>query len=668
MKKLVLFTVLSVTLIITDICYAQNRAIDSLLKHLSALKEDTNKVNLLNHLGREYLLISEFPASRRYSSEAQSISKKINYNKGKAIALLNYGKTHYLQGNYPAALQKYDTVLSICRTLNDKSVAGICYNNIGMVYGHQGKYSDALTCFSTAMKYNKEAGNETGTGDTYSNIGSIYAEQGKFPEALQHYFSSLKIAEKQNDKAAIGTAHFNIGYVYDNQSMVDTAMKIYGKALELFQQSGDKKGIAKCYSNIANNYFRRDSLVQAMDFNKRAYKIFEGIGDRVWTAYIKTSIAQIKARQGNITQALEDYFSSLLVFEEIKDTLNLVSSYYDIGGIYYGHGLYKEAANNYQKALLLAKAIGAGIGISFSYEGLALAYEKMGDYKNAYANYKLYTAMNDSMFNETKSSQIAEMKTRYETEKKDNEITLLGKNKKIREAEIKKQKLLKFAFIGGMGTIILLLLFGYRSYRTRQVQRLQVIRNKIAGDLHDDIGSTLNSISIYSEVARRKGDQQDEALEMIGEASRKIIDAMSDIVWTINPDNDNFGKIIFRMKSLAYNLFRAKKIEYSFYADDALDSKKLSLEDRRNLYLVFKESINNLVKYSNATNVDITLINDKDFIKLHIKDNGVGFNTSQENTGNGLKNMKRRADEMKASYRLESAIGKGTEIELILKA
>src|ERR1043165_2736367 len=83
------------------------------------------------------------------------------------------------------------------------------------------------------------------------------------------------------------------------------------------------------------------------------------------------------------------------------------------------------------------------------------------------------------------------------------------------------------------------MLFGYRTYRTRQTLRLQDIRNKIAGDLHDDIGSTLNSISVYSEVARRKDEQQDEALEMIGDASRKIIDAMSDIVWTVNPDNEN---------------------------------------------------------------------------------------------------------------------------------
>src|SRR5439155_463097 len=144
-----------------------------------------------------------------------------------------------------------------------------------------------------------------------------------------------------------------------------------------------------------------------------------------------------------------------------------------------------------------------------------------------------------------------------------------------------------------------------------------------------------NSISIYSEVARKKDEQQDEALEMIGEASRKIIDAMSDIVWTINPDNDSFAKIIFRMKSLAYNLFKAKKIEFTFHSDEILNDKKLlSLEERRNFYLIFKEAVNNLVKYSNATRVAIMLTNENDNIKLSIKDDGVGFDMSEDITGN----------------------------------
>jgi len=146
-----------------------------------------------------------------------------------------------------------------------------------------------------------------------------------------------------------------------------------------------------------------------------------------------------------------------------------------------------------------------------------------------------------------------------------------------------------------------------------------------------------------------------------------IIEAMSDIVWTINAENDSFEKIIFRMKSLAYNLFRAKSIEFTFNSDEILNEKKLSLQERRHFYLIFKEAVNNLVKYSGATRASISLTWENNRVRLNIRDNGVGFDTSQPKAGNGLKNMKRRADEMKAEFNLESQPGNGTQIDLILK-
>ena len=122
------------------------------------------------------------------------------------------------------------------------------------------------------------------------------------------------------------------------------------------------------------------------------------------------------------------------------------------------------------------------------------------------------------------------------------------------------------------------------------------------------------------------------------------------------------------MKSLAYNLLRAKKIEYTFRSDERLNDKKLSMGQRRNFYLIFKEAVNNMVKYSNATQASITLTNEDNKIRLLIRDNGVGFDQQQDATGNGLKNMKRRADEMNATFTVESSKGNGTQIELILKA
>ena len=215
--------------------------------------------------------------------------------------------------------------------------------------------------------------------------------------------------------------------------------------------------------------------------------------------------------------------------------------------------------------------------------------------------------------------------------------------------------------------MLVLFVYGLYKLRLNQVLKFQVLRNKIASDLHDDIGSTLNSISVYSEVARKDEVNRDEALEMIGDSSRKIIDSLSDVVWAINPINDHFSKIILRMRSFSYNLLRAKKIEYTFRADEKLDELKLTMTERQNFYLIFKEAINNIVKYSNATRVNIQLSHTNNLIELLIRDNGVGFNPDHNTQGNGLNNIKRRSKEMNARLQIESEEGNGTSIKLTLK-
>jgi Signal transduction histidine kinase len=218
-----------------------------------------------------------------------------------------------------------------------------------------------------------------------------------------------------------------------------------------------------------------------------------------------------------------------------------------------------------------------------------------------------------------------------------------------------------------IGLTVAAIVYAVYRYRLQQVLRLQNIRNRIASDLHDDIGSTLNSISVYSEVAKNDAEQRNISLSMIGESSRKVIDAMSDIVWTINPDNDGFDRIILRMRSLAYNLFRAKNIEFVFKADESLNHLKLSLEKRRNLFLIFKETLNNLIKYSQAKRVKISLIHHGGTITLLVRDDGIGFDPSVKYNGNGLTNIRKRAKEMNAQLQIESGEGMGTNTELIFK-
>jgi ligand-binding sensor domain-containing protein/two-component sensor histidine kinase len=211
------------------------------------------------------------------------------------------------------------------------------------------------------------------------------------------------------------------------------------------------------------------------------------------------------------------------------------------------------------------------------------------------------------------------------------------------------------------------IIYSFYRYRIGQIVLLQRIRNKIAADLHDDIGSTLNSIALYSDLAKKQPAQRDHALDMIGESARNIIDSMSDIVWMINPKNDSFDKIIFRMRSLTHDVLRTKKIDCQFKYDETLNNISLPMGMRRNIYLIFKEALNNMIKYSNATRASVKMLHENRNVILLISDNGIGFDHTLSHNGNGISNMVQRAQEIGAKLRIESEYGAGTNIELNVK-
>ena len=153
-------------------------------------------------------------------------------------------------------------------------------------------------------------------------------------------------------------------------------------------------------------------------------------------------------------------------------------------------------------------------------------------------------------------------------------------------------------------------------------------------------------------------------LETIEESSSKMLDAMADIVWTINPANDQFEKIILRMKGFAFELLGAKNIDFEFTAEDEVAKMKLSMEVRKNLYLIFKEATNNMVKYADANRAFFAIKKEANHLTMLIRDNGKGFDQGSIKEGNGLTNMKKRAAEIGAQFMIDSQPGNGTTIHL----
>ena len=204
-------------------------------------------------------------------------------------------------------------------------------------------------------------------------------------------------------------------------------------------------------------------------------------------------------------------------------------------------------------------------------------------------------------------------------------------------------------------------------YRINQFLKLQQVRNRIASDLHDDIGSSLSGISIMSVLAKAKSPEAISLLDSIEKNATVIQENMSDIVWAINPNNDNFQNVLQRMNQFAAELLEIKNIDFVFSVVDTLSPLKLSMGQRKNLYLFFKEAINNAVKYSGAKTVTVNIIHQNNFVIMNIRDDGKGFDTATSYRGNGMNTMRKRAEEMNGDVKIISLLNAGTTIELKFK-
>jgi signal transduction histidine kinase len=202
-------------------------------------------------------------------------------------------------------------------------------------------------------------------------------------------------------------------------------------------------------------------------------------------------------------------------------------------------------------------------------------------------------------------------------------------------------------------------------YRENQnlLLRLANIRERISRDLHDDVGSTLSSIKAYSEILK---DNPENPLisELINTNSIDMIEKLEVIAWATNPEHDNLESLLSQMKKFAHPLCHAKNVACSIEANGIDEDFLIPGEVRQNIFFIFKEAVNNMIKYAEATKFSTkVLIHENDFV-LNLTDNGKGFDGNIKGSGNGWKNMEARTSELKGQLRINSVAKQGTSISL----
>jgi signal transduction histidine kinase len=204
--------------------------------------------------------------------------------------------------------------------------------------------------------------------------------------------------------------------------------------------------------------------------------------------------------------------------------------------------------------------------------------------------------------------------------------------------------------------------------RLEKEQAIEKERNRISRDMHDDLGSGLTKIAIMSEVVKKQIHEPEKArqqLENISESSRELVDSLQDIIWILNPRNDTLESLAAYIREYALKFFEPLGVDIQFNYSEDFPVIKLSEEVRRNIFLVIKESFNNIGKHAWCNKIEMAIEQQVSLITLTIKDDGRGFDINKVRLfGNGLVNMQNRIEQVGGKYTIISEPGKGTKTKI----
>jgi two-component system sensor histidine kinase UhpB len=655
--------------------------IDSLFAVLKNQKSDTAKVNTLNAIASEFRN-NDPDTSIYFGNKALKLAKSINYKMGIAnvylqlnIPTMNIGDYELALKYCNKALQLYDELLITEKSTDRPRILtqkGRAFNSMGIIYWYQGNLTEALKYHFLALRVREGIKDEKGISYSLNNIGLVYWNLGNYPEALKNYFAALKNFEEIGEKERIASSYVNIGLIYRDQSNYQKALNNYFIALRIFKDLGDKRNIAGSFNNIGAVYDEQGKSDEALKNYLVALKIQLEIGDKHSIANSYENIGLIYMYKGIYQDALMYLFKSLKIKEEIGNNQGIAVTYNNIGNVYRLQKNYSEASQYLQKGLLIAKENGNIQDIKYNFLSLSTLDSAQGNFEQSLKHYKIYITYRDSLNNEENTRKLVQQQLQFDFSKKEALIKVEQEKKDVvNQQQLQKQKIIRNSFIAGSILLILLLIVIINRNKLKRTVEMERMRSRLSRDLHDDIGSTLSSINILSHTAQTHLDPTSDqktrlTLEKINERCRRLLDTMGDIIWNINPGNDTMEEVLSRMRDYSATLLEAKNIDYSINFPKETVGCQLSMDVKNNMYLIFKEAMNNLSKYSDCTKVFLSLTFDDKNIHLKIEDNGKGFDKDEIKRLGGLRNMQHRAEEIKGLIKINTAIDEGTKIELIM--
>lgn len=556
-----------------------------------------------------------------------SLSEKLNYGRGYYFHYLLKGIIHNQKSEYKLELANYEKCLEMVVKhklnlyLKEASLA-----NIALAHRNLGNKDKAMEWALKAIELQEKNNFPIKFLDAgpYGLVSGVLKAYKKPQEALKYTQKALEIAIKKADEQSMGIQENKMGNLYDDMGKEKDALAHYLKGLS--------------HAKKANYLLLQTDLL--------------------------SNVGRTYANLGEPKKGEPYLIENEKLCRQLESPVGLQSATGILGEYYMEQKNYPKAEKYLVEAYQLNAKVEDLADKEYSTNILAEFYAKTNNHKRAFELLQEYNALKDSSAKIESEELSRDLLAKYETEQKETQIKLL--NEEAKTANWQRNALLGGTILAILLAIISIAFLNNRN-KLKRLEENQKLRNRISADLHDEIGSTLSSISILSEIVafqQKKGEFKPEIMQQVSNDSREVIEKMDDIIWTINPENDSFNNLETRLKSFAIPLFESKDIDFQFNFSVELENLSIDMGKRRNIYLILKEAINNLVKYSKCKTVEINAKINYNKLIINIIDDGIGFDTEAQSERNGQKNMKRRAEKIGADLVVQSDIGKGTKVNL----
>lgn len=644
MKKFLLL--LSIMIFGTVQLPAQVLNSDSLLRLLTVAKEDTNKIHLLFSISDQFEN-SHPEKAKYYAGLAGALSRKLNFEPGtfKYYRQLSYINAY--QARYDSVLYYNKLTLGIARQKKDTFNIGIALFNIGEAYKFLADYENGLQYTLEGVKLLEGKGYVNIEANLYGGLQGTYLMLKQYEKAIEFGLKAVELGRKQTNKSSLVSALTNLANCYVEIKNFPEAKKIYKEAIEISQKSNNQSIEAMCYEGLSDIALKENEVELLKQYAEKALVLHTALENNYGIMASKQALALYYLQR-------KDFIVSKRFAEE---------------------ALKIATEENYLEAR--AEVLSTLSGISFS----------MHDFINAFSYADESKKVTEKIFTESVAEKDANLRVKYETEKKDNQI-------KLQQAEIQEKKIINYLLIGGASALFIVSLLSYRTYSQKQKLQKQRIseletekqltateavlkgeeqeRTRLAKDLHDGLGGMLSGIKFSMNTMKENlimTPDNAQAFERSMDMLDSSIKEMRRVAHNMMPESlVKFG-LDTALKDFCNEINQTGALKVN-YQSIGVENAEIEQTTAITIYRIVQELINNTMKHAAAKTAIVQVTKLSDVVSVTVEDDGKGFDPAllQNAKGIGWTNIQSRIDFLKGTLDIQSSPEKGTSVHIELKA